>query len=102
MTDAESYVVSARQLLSSKHVPDSGRVCSWRKPRVCPSSCRMIPVSVQGGMLPNEAESTRMLREARGESGKNARARYGCPLTGRTSNTTLLLLAVQFESWPLE
>ena len=28
MTDFASYVVSARQVLSSKQVPDSGRVCS--------------------------------------------------------------------------
>ena len=32
MIDAESYGVSGRQLLSSKQVPASGRVCSWRKP----------------------------------------------------------------------
>ena len=51
MIEAESYGVSGRQLLSSKQVPASGRVCSWRNPRVCPNSCpRMSP----GSQLPED------------------------------------------------
>jgi hypothetical protein len=41
-------VVKARQVLFSKQVPASGRVCSWRKPRVWPSSWRRTPVRVHG------------------------------------------------------
>src|SRR6476620_9227361 len=98
MIDDESYGVSGRQLLSSKQVPASGRVCSWRKPRVWPSSWRRMPVSVHGGLFWNAVASISTLRNDRALLGKNERARYGCPDTGRMSNMTLLLLAVQLAS----
>src|SRR5688572_22904213 len=99
MIEAESYGVSGRQLLSSKQVPDSGRVCSWRKPSVWPSSWVRMPFSVHGLMLPNAVLSMSTLRDERPLLGKNARARYAPPLTGLTSNTTLLFDAVQLASW---
>src|ERR687897_45440 len=61
MIDAESYGVSGRQLLSSKHVPASGRVCSWRKPRVWPSSWAMMLPGVHEPLLINEAAWTSVL-----------------------------------------
>ncbi len=100
MIDAESYGVSGRQLLSSKQVPDSGRVCSWRKPSAWPSSWPMMFLSGQVRPGSNAVLSTSTLRFARALLGKNARARYWpLTLTGLTSNTTLALLAVQLASW---
>src|SRR5512132_1714202 len=102
MTEAPSYVDRARQLLSSKQVPDSGRVCSWRKPMVWPSSCRRIPVRVGEPEVVNAVLSISTLRDERALLGKKARARYWpLTLTGRTSKTTLLLLAVQLPSCAL-
>src|SRR6185295_13311790 len=98
MIDALSYGVSARQLLSSKQVPDSGRVCSWRKPRVWPSSWAMMFDSGQPPVSPNELESTLTSRDDRLLLGKNADARYGWPVTIRTLNRTLLFVLVQLAS----
>src|SRR5262245_49137630 len=98
MIDAESYVVSARQLLSSKQVPASGRVCSWRKPRAWPSSWPMMLRSGQDRPGSNELVSTRTLRELRELLGKKARARYDWPLTWRTSKVTFVFDAVQLLS----
>src|SRR5687767_14666015 len=101
MTDAESYAVSARQLVFSKHTPDSGRVCSWRKPIVWPSSWRITPVSDHGLMFPNEVQSTKISRPRRDVLGKNARARYWPVQTWRMLNTTPVFL-VQLPSLPDE
>src|SRR5689334_4649978 len=98
MIDAESYGVSARQLLSSKHVPDSGRVCSWRKPSVWPSSWATMLESGHPPVSPNELVSIFTSRDARLFEGKNADARYGWPLTCRTLKTTLVLAFVHVES----
>src|SRR5829696_7180607 len=90
MIDLLSYGVSGRQLLSSKQVPASGRVCSCRKPSVWPSSWpRMSP----GSQLPEvQIESSiRTLRERLEVLGKNARAMYCVEFTGSTENRTLLL-----------
>src|SRR5215208_438929 len=98
MIDFESYGVSGRQLLSSKQVPASGRVCSCRKPSVWPSSWpRMSP----GSQLPefcSETALTRMLRLRSGLLGKNARAMYWLVLVGSTENSTELLRTVQLVS----
>src|SRR5688572_5593068 len=98
MIETESYGVSARQLLSSKQVPDSGRVCSWRKPRVWPSSWPMMLAGVQEPELKIES-STRMLRVLFVVLGKNARAMYCVVFTGCTENSTLELLVVQLPFW---
>ena len=99
MIDAESYGVSGRQLLSSKQVPASGRVCSWRKPSVWPSSWATMLDGVHEPEVQIES-STRTLRERFGLLGKNARAMYWVVLTGSTENSTLVLRVLQFASWP--
>ena len=79
------------------NLPGSGRVCSWRKPRVWPSSWTRMLVSDQPEL--NAVPSMRTLRVERPWLGKNARARYWPPLlTGRTSNTTPDWDAVQLAS----
>src|SRR6476620_11341327 len=97
MIDAESYGVSGRQLLSSKQVPASGRVCSWRKPRAWPSSWARMLDGVQEPEVQIES-STRTLRWLSGVLGKNARAMYWVVFTGSTENSTELLLTVQLAS----
>src|SRR5687768_16241720 len=97
MIDAESYGVSGRQLLSSKQVPDSGRVCSCRKPSVWPSSCATMLDGVQEPEVQIES-STRTLRERFGLLGKNARAMYELDFTGSTENSTLLFRVLQVAS----
>src|SRR5687767_9477590 len=99
MTELESYAVSARQLLSSKHVPESGRVCSWRKPIVWPSSWRITPVSDHGLMFENEEIETRISRPLRLVLGKNARARYCAEFTMRMLNTTPVVRREQSPSY---
>src|SRR6185436_297167 len=98
MIDTESYGVSGRQLLSSKQVPASGRVCSCRKPRVWPSSWpRMSP----GSQLPEfcmDTALTRMLRLRSAVLGKKDRAMYCWVLVGSTENSTALLRVVQLVS----
>ena len=98
MIEDESYGVSGRQLLSSKQVPDSGRVCSCRKPSVWPSSWPMMLAGVQEPEVQIES-STSTLRERLGVLGKNARAMYCLVLVGSTENTTPLLRVVQLASW---
>src|SRR5687768_3822465 len=97
MIDAESYGVSGRQLLSSKQVPDSGRVCSWRKPSVWPSSWPRMLVGVHEPEVQIES-STRTLRERFGVLGKKARAMYWLVWTGSTEKTTDLLRVLQLAS----
>src|SRR5829696_6300406 len=98
MIEAESYGVSGRQLLSSKQVPASGRVCSWRKPSVWPSSWpRMLP-GVQEPELTSEDALTRMLRPRLEVLGKKARAMYCVVLVGSTENRIELLRTVQLAS----
>src|ERR687897_3380437 len=94
MIEAESYGVSGRQLLSSKQVPDSGRVCSCRKPRVWPSSWPMMLVGVQEPEVQIES-SIRTLRERFEVLGKNARAMYCVEFTGSTEKRMLLLRVLQ-------
>src|SRR5690349_6242675 len=98
MIDAESYGVSGRQLLSSKHVPASGRVCSCRKPSVWPSSWPRMLLGVHDPEVQIES-STSTLRERLGELGKNARAMYWEVCTGSTEKSTLVLRVVQLASW---
>src|SRR5688500_20247218 len=100
MIDAESYGVSGRQLLSSKQVPDSGRVCSWRKPSVWPSSWPMMLVGVQEPEVQIES-SIRTLRERLGVLGKNARAMYWVVDTGSTENRKIGRASCRerVESW---
>src|SRR5919107_4500486 len=98
MIEAESYGVSGRQLLSSKQVPDSGRVCSCRKPSEWPSSWARMLDGVQEPEVQIES-STRTLRERFGVLGKNARAMYWVELTGSTEKSTLLLRVLQLPSW---
>src|SRR5687767_6925263 len=97
MIEDESYGVSGRQLLSSKQVPASGRVCSCRKPSVWPSSWPRMLVGVQEPDVQIES-STSTLRERLGELGKNARAMYCEVCTGSTEKSTLLLRVVQLAS----
>src|SRR6478609_5160284 len=98
MIDEESYGVSGRQLLSSKQVPASGRVCSWRKPRTWPSSCPRTFVGVQDdpGVQIESSMSTFCRRGA--VLGKNALAMYCVVCTGSTENRTALLRVVQLAS----
>src|SRR5262245_28773311 len=98
MIETESYGVSGRQLLSSKQVPASGRVCSWRKPRAWPSSWPRMFLSGQVRPGSNELVSTRTSRPERELLGKKARARYDWPLTWRTLKSTLLFEVVQLPS----
>ena len=72
MIDELSYGVRGRQLLSSKQVPASGRVCSWRKPSVWPSSWPRMLAGVHEPEVQIES-STRTLRERLAVLGKNAR-----------------------------
>ena len=76
MIETLSYGVSATQLLSSKQVPASGRVCSWRKPSVCPSSWPRMFAGVHEPLVCSDVALTRMLRPLFGVLGKNARAMY--------------------------
>src|SRR5688500_14788725 len=94
MIDLLSYGVSGRQLLSSKQVPDSGRVCSCRKPSAWPSSW---PRMSTGSQLPElQIESSiSTLRDRFELLGKNARAMYCDELTGSTENRMLLLRVLQ-------
>src|SRR6478735_3856449 len=99
MIEDESYGVSGRQLLSSKQVPASGRVCSCRKPSVWPSSWpRMLPGVQEPEFISDEA-LTRMLRLRLLVLGKNARAMYCVVLVGSTEKSTELLRTVQLASW---
>src|SRR6185503_9985059 len=98
MTELESYGVSARHWLSSKQVPASGRVCSWRRPMVWPSSWRSTPASDQGLMLPKDDVAMRISRPRREELGKKERARYWFEVTTRTLKTTLPLRLLQLAS----
>src|SRR5688572_29909409 len=98
MIDAESYGVSARQLLSSKQVPASGRVCSCRKPNVWPSSWPRMLVGVQDPLFCSDLAFTRMLRPLFGVLGKKARAMYCWVLVGSTENRTLLLRVLHAAS----
>src|SRR5918994_6084747 len=97
MIEAESYGVSGRQLLSSKQVPDSGRVCSWRKPSVWPSSWPMMLVGVQEPDVQIDS-SISTLRERLGVLGKKARAMYCVVDTGSTEKMTVLFLVLQLAS----
>src|SRR5688500_13543886 len=97
MIDALSYGVSGRQLLSSKQVPDSGRVCSCRNPRVWPSSWPRMLTGVQEPDVQIES-STRTLRERLEVLGKKARAMYCVVCTGSTEKSTLVLRVVQLAS----
>src|SRR5688500_19525415 len=96
MIETESYGVSGRQLLSSKQVPDSGRVCSWRKPRVWPSSWPMMLAGVQDPDVKIESSIRMFLVRL---LGKNARAMYCVVFTGWTAKRTLLFLVVQLPFW---
>src|SRR5689334_16053378 len=98
MIETESYGVSGRQLLSSKQVPASGRVCSWRKPSVWPSSWPSTLAGVQEPELQIES-STSTLRERFGVDGKNERAMYCDVCTGSTEKSTLLLRVLHEASW---
>src|SRR5687767_13380921 len=98
MIDTESYGVSGRQLLSSKQVPDSGRVCSCRNPRAWPSSWPMMSPGSQLPEFCSETALTRTLRLRSGLLGKKARAMYCVVLVGSTENSTVLLRVVQFVS----
>src|SRR5690606_22642834 len=82
--------------------PASGRVWSWRTPIAWPSSWRSMPtrVRVPLGSRSNDDSSISTLRPKRGSLGKNARARYWPWSTGRTSNTTDVLAALQRPSSP--
>src|SRR5689334_22583037 len=99
MIDTESYGVNGRQLLSSKQVPASGRVCSWRNPRVWPSSWPRMSPGSQLPELTSDVALTRMLRLLLGLLGKNARAMYWLVLVGSTENSTELLRVLQLPSW---
>src|SRR4051794_10047157 len=98
MIDAASYGVSGRQLSSSKHVPAAGRVCSWRKPRVWPSSWATMLPGVHEPLLISEAALTSTLRWLSGLLGKKARAMYWVVLVGSTENSTELFDTVQLAS----
>src|SRR5687767_9899041 len=97
MIEAESYGVSGRQLLSSKQVPASGRVCSCRNPRVWPSSWPMMLAGAHPE-LTSERALTSTLRPASPVLGKNARAMYCVVVVGSTENSTALLVVRQLES----
>ncbi len=96
-------MVSGRNWLSSRQsvALASGRMCSWRKPSVCPSSCATMFANGTPPVPPgwNAVLSISTLRSLRGLFGKNERIRY-CPfaLTGLTSNRTAVFAAVQFAS----
>src|SRR6478609_3735778 len=99
MIEDESYGVSGRQMLSSKQVPASGRVCSCRKPRLwTTSSARMLP-GVQEPEWISDVALTRTLRLRLLVLGKNARAMYCVVLVGSTEKSTELLRTVQLVSW---
>src|SRR6478735_3374371 len=95
MIDTESYGVSGRPLLSSKQVPASGRVCSYRNPRMWPCSRTKMSPSSQLQELTSDDALTRLLRLLLVLLGKNARAIFCFFLMVSTENTTAVLRLVQ-------